>query len=367
MLPRIVMLVDLDYFFAQCEELRNPTLKNKPVVIGMYSGRTEESGAVSTANYLAREYGVKSGIPLFLAKRRLEGVESVFLPVDYQYYEKISTAVMKILRSYADSFEQVGIDEAYMDVTQKTHGDYDKAMDLVKQIKAEVRYRQGISFSVGIGPNKLIAKIASDVQKPDGLTVVMPGQVAAFLTPLPVDRLLGVGRKISKKMEALGIKMIGDLAKFDAQRLIEVFGRSLGVYFHNAAFGVDEELVQESGEAESISRIATLKENTRDITLILDKTNELVSAIHAELEEKRLGVKQVGIVAILTDLTIRSRSRTLDQPSRDLETLNRVVRDLFEKFLNESDLYVRRVGVKVSGFAREERSQKQLTSYFTSG
>lgn len=113
------MLVDLDYFFAQCEELRNPALKDKPVVIGLYSGRTEDSGAVSTANYLARKYGVKSGIPLFLAKKRLEGTKAVFLPVDHEFYQQISDKIMHALRGYGDSFEQVGIDEAYLDVTQR--------------------------------------------------------------------------------------------------------------------------------------------------------------------------------------------------------------------------------------------------------
>jgi DNA polymerase IV (DinB-like DNA polymerase) len=123
---RIVMLADLDYFFAQCEELRNPALKDKPVVIGVYSGRTEDSGAVSTANYVAREYGVKSGIPLYLAKRRLQNVEAVFLPVDYEHYEQISGKIMQILKGYADAFEQVSIDEAYLDVTQKAHESFER-------------------------------------------------------------------------------------------------------------------------------------------------------------------------------------------------------------------------------------------------
>src|SRR4030042_6221969 len=132
------MLVDLDYFFAQCEELRNPALRDKAIVVGMYSGRTEESGAVSTANYVAREYGVKSGMPLFLAKRKLEGVEAVFLPVDYKYYEEISEKIMKILRSYADIFEQVGVDEAFLDVSHKVEGKFKKTKDLVKTLKTEV-------------------------------------------------------------------------------------------------------------------------------------------------------------------------------------------------------------------------------------
>jgi DNA polymerase IV (DinB-like DNA polymerase) len=357
------MLVDLDYFFAQCEELRNPSLKSKPVVVGVYSGRTVDSGAVSTANYLARSYGVKSGMPLFLAKRKLEGVDAVFLPVDYGYYEQVSDRLMTIFRGYADVFEQVGIDEACLDVTGKAHGSFDEAKALAERMKTDVRQQVGVTFSVGVGPNKIVAKIAADEHKPDGLTVVCVEEVKGFLQALPIDRLIGVGLKTSKTMDALGIKTIGDLAGFSVQRLVEVFGKTLGVYFHDAANGVDDEPVKEAGEAESVSRIATLKENSRDLEFILGKAYELIGDIHAELAQKRLSFRQVGIVAILSDLTVLNRSKTLEQPTTDSQLLRKIVRELFEKFLADSDLEVRRVGVKVSGFMKEERSQKQLTSY----
>src|SRR4030066_746748 len=143
MQARVIMLADFDYFFAQCEELRNPTIKDKPIVVGVYSGRTEESGAVSTSNYLARKYGVKSGMPLFLAKRKLEGVEAVFLPVDHEYYEKVSDDLMQIFRGYADVFEQVGIDEAYLDVTEKVHESFDEAKALAERMKLDVKEQVG--------------------------------------------------------------------------------------------------------------------------------------------------------------------------------------------------------------------------------
>ncbi len=363
---RVVLLVDLDYFFAQCEELRNPALKGKPVVVGMYSGRTEDSGAVSTANYIARKYGVKSGVPLFLAKKRLEGVEAVFLPVDAEFYEQISDRIMQALRGYADVFEQVSIDEAYLDVTQRVQGSFEAAEALARRMKVEVKEQQGLVFSVGVGPNKLVAKIACDSQKPDGITVVKPEEVAVFLALLPVDRLVGVGRKTTAKMETLGVKTIGDLARFDVQRLVEVFGKTLGVYFHNAANGVDEEPVQEAGETESISRIATLKENTRDLAVILEKTSQLTEDIGKELAQRNLSFKQVGIIAIMADLSVHSRSQTLERPEKNVEVLEKAVRELFEKFLGESELEIRRVGVKISRFSKEETKQKQLSSFFQS-
>jgi DNA polymerase IV (DinB-like DNA polymerase) len=364
MQARVIMLVDLDYFFAQCEELRNPALKDKPVVVGVYSGRTEDSGAVSTANYVARKFGVKSGIPLYLAKKRLEGTEAVFLPVDDEFYQQISDKIMQALRGYADAFEQVGIDEAYLDVTQKVHGSFEAAGDFAQKMKDNVKNQLSITFSVGVGPNKLVAKIASDSQKPDGITIVKPEEVERFLSPLPVDRLIGVGRKIAAKMGELGIKTIGDLARYDVQRLVEIFGKNVGVYFHNAANGVDNEPVQEAGEAESVSRISTLKENTRDLALILEKTGQLIEDIHKEVVQRDISFKQIGIIAIMTDLSVRSRSQTLEVATNDIEVLRRTVRELFEKFLGEPELEIRRVGVKISHFAKEEAEQKQLTSFF---
>jgi DNA polymerase IV (DinB-like DNA polymerase) len=363
---RVVMLVDFDYFFAQCEELRNPTLKDKPVVVGVYSGRTEDSGAVSTANYVARKFGVKSGIPLYLAKKRLEGTEAVFLPVDGEFYEQISNKIMSALRGYGDSFEQTSIDEAYLDVTSKVHGSFEAARDLAEKMKHDVKAAVGIAFSVGVGPNKLVAKVAADSQKPDGLTVVKPEEVKGFLSPLPVDHLLGVGRKTSVKLGELGVNTIGELASYDVQRLVAVFGKKLGVYFHDAANGVDNEPVEETGEAESISRISTLKENTHDIVVVLEKTDQLIEDIHRDLVQRDVSFKQVSIIVILTDLSVRSRSKTLETSTRDEEAIRQAVRELFEKFLSESELEIRRVGVKISQFSKEEREQKKLTSFFGS-
>ncbi len=363
----VVILADFDYFFAQCEELRNPPIKDKPIVVGVYSGRTEESGAVSTSNYIARKYGVKSGMPLFLAKRKLEGTEAVFFKVDHEYYGQISDRIMQIFRGYASNFEQVSVDEAYLDVTEQVQNSFEKARDYAQKIKADVKNQVGISFSVGIGPNKLVAKIACDSQKPDGLTIVKPHEAKVFLESLDVDRLLGVGKKTSIKMTELGIKTVGDLAKFDCQRLIEVFGRVMGIYFHNAANAVDNEPVQEQGEAESISRIGTLKQDTRDLEFILQKAEELTEDVYSEVAKKNLSFKQVAIYVIRADLGSKSRSITLDQPSKDKETIRRNVRVLFEKFLSESTLEIRRVGVKVSGFSREEPKQKQLSTFFQIG
>ncbi|XHH08878.1 MAG: DNA polymerase IV [Candidatus Bathyarchaeia archaeon] len=361
---RVVMLADFDYFFAQCEELRNPSIKEKPVVVGVYSGRTEESGAVSTSNYVARRYGVKSGLPLFMAKRKLEGTDTVFFHVDHEYYEQISDKIMQIFRGYAGSLEQVSIDEAYLDVTEQVGGSFEKAREYAQKIKQEVKTEVGISLTIGVGPNKLVAKIACDNQKPDGLTVVLPEDAAAFLAPLPVDRLLGVGKKTGVRLEQMGIKTIGELAAFDVQRLIEVFGKILGIYFHNAANAVDNSPVAQQGEAESISKIGTLKQDTRDLGYILQRTDELTETVYKEVTEKGYSFKTVSIYVVNVDLSSKSRSVTLEQPSKGKEVIKRNVRMLLEKYLAESPLNIRRVGVRVSGFSKEQPQQKQLSAFF---
>jgi len=360
---RIVMLVDLDYFFAQCEELRNPSLKDKPVVVCVYSGRSQESGAVSTANYVARKYGVRSGMPIYLAKKKLENVDAAFLPVDDQYYGEISEKVMTTLRSYADEFEQAGIDEAYLDVTNRAQGSFLNAEKFAKEMKSELRNKLKLTCSIGVAPNKLVAKIAADQKKPDGLTVVTPNQLKEFLAPLPVDRLIGVGTKTVEKMRSLGVSRIDDLARYDVQKLIDVLGRTSGTYFHNAALGIDNEPVREKGEAESISRIATLKQDTTDLTTIIEKADQLCNEIHGRISDEKLTFKTVGIIAITTDMNLHTRSKTLDNPSSSLELMKKTAAELFKKLQEETELEARRIGVKVSNLMHIEENQKQITSF----
>lgn len=360
---RIIMLFDLDYFYAQVEEVRNPAIRGKPVLVCVYSGRTEESGVVSTANYIARSYGVRSGMPISLAKSKLKGVEAVFLPVDHEHYKSVSDRIMAILRGHADTLEQVGIDEAFMDVSGRTGGSYSSARELALAVKMEVREREGLTASVGIGPNKMVAKVAADANKPDGITIVTPEEVLSFLSPLPVERLSGVGKKTARRLETMGVKTIGELAALGLQRLRGEFGDSLGTLLHNASRGMDEEIVQERGEADSISRIATLKEDTRDPVAITAVTDALCSEVHQRLRQRQLSFRTVGVVAIMRDLSIQTRSKTLSEPSSDLELLRRITKELVEKLLMESNRYVRRAGVKVSGLAAERRPQRSLTSF----
>jgi DNA polymerase IV (DinB-like DNA polymerase) len=302
-------------------------------------------------------------MPIFLAKKKLENTDAVFLPVDFGFYEGISASVMQTLRSFADRFEQTGIDEAYLDVTQRTNGSFEEGKALTSSIKEELKTQQQLTCSVGVGPNKLVAKIAADSNKPDGLTIIKPEQVQPFLSPLPVDRLIGVGTKTTDRMHALGIHTVFDLSNYDIQKLIAAFGRTQATYFHNASLGIDNEPVEEKDEAESISRISTLKQDSRDVNFILEKADQLCNEIHSIVTSERLTFRTVGILLIAEDMSMHTRSKTLENSTDRLEPMKKTVKELLEKFLNETGLEARRVGVKVSGLVREHSDQKRLTSF----
>ncbi|MDR2204342.1 MAG: DNA polymerase IV, partial [Nitrososphaerota archaeon] len=256
------------------------------------------------------------------------------------------------------------IDEAYLDVTVQVEGSFDKACVYAQKIKRDVKEQVGISLSIGVGPNKLVAKVACDRQKPDGLIVVRFDEAVAFLAPLSVECLLGVGKKTAARMEQMGIKTVADLAQFNLQRLLGVFGKTLGFYFHNAANAVDNTSVVEQGEAESISKIGTLKQDTCDLESILIKVDELVETVYREVTEKGYSFRTISVYIVNVDLLSKSRSITLEQPAKGKEVIKRNIHMLLEKYLAESSLEVRRVGVKVSGFSKEQPEQKQLSSFF---
>ncbi|MBT6398023.1 MAG: DNA polymerase IV, partial [Nitrosopumilus sp.] len=209
MLGRVIFHIDFDYFYAQCEEVRTPELKTKPVCVCVFSDRGGDSGAIATANYTARKYGVKSGIPISFAKKRLEQREdSVFLPVDFEYYSKITEKAMEIMKENADIFEYVGRDEAYLDVTKRVEEDFKKANHLAQQIKNTIREKLKLSCSIGVSPNKLISKIASDYQKPDGLTIVEPDKIEKFLEQLNIRVIPGIGKKTEQRFKEMNLETI---------------------------------------------------------------------------------------------------------------------------------------------------------------
>lgn len=347
------MHADLDYFYAQCEETANPSIRGKPVVVCVYSGRTQESGVVSTSNYEARKYGVRAGIPIAHAKKMLDSVEATFLPMNRPLYEQVSDRIMEILKTHADSYEKVGIDEAYLDLTLRTNGNFTQAEEVAREIKQQILQQEHITCTAGIAPNKLLAKIASDHKKPDGLTVVKPEEVKRFLARLSVIRIPGVGKKVEEKLTQLRVSTIDELSALNPTVLLETFGKSLGNYLYRAARGEDDDPVREKEQPTQFSRIGTLKRNTHELQEILPLLNDLADSATKKLTGKSMTCKSVGVIAILGDLSIHSRSRTLESPTYDGNVIKQSSKDLMEQFLmSMPTATVRRVGVKLSRLSK---------------
>jgi DNA polymerase IV (DinB-like DNA polymerase) len=360
---RIIMAVDMDYFYAQCEEVRNPALKAKPVVVCMFSGRTEDSGAVATSNYVARGYGVKSGIPIFRAKEILKGVDAAFLPADFPYYESASARIMGILKGHADRLAQESVDEAYLDISKRADGDYIKAEELAKAVKSEILRREGFTCSVGIGPNKLTAKMASDKCKPNGLLVVKEGEFLSNFGSLPVDRLYGVGKKTATKLEEMGARTIEELSRLPSHQLQAQFGKRLGLYFYLASKGEDDEPLTD-WEREQVGRMMTLKEDTRDMKTIEEALKKMAEEISAELDSSKFSYKAVGIVVVDTLLKQRSRSRSLKAEERGADPIAKIGAELVEELLeDEPDMLIRRLSVRVASL-RSSAGQMDLSSFY---
>jgi DNA polymerase IV (DinB-like DNA polymerase) len=364
LVQRIVLHIDFDYFYAQCEEIRKPELKTKPVAVCVFSDRGGDSGAIATANYAARKYGVKSGMPIRFAKKRLEQVpNAVFLPTDFDYYADISSHAMGIIENKADIFEYVGKDEAYLDVSHKTEGSFEKASHLAQQLKNAVREKVKLTCSVGVSPNKLVSKIASDFKKPDGLTVVPLEQVELFLEPLKIRAIPGIGKKTEEKFSEMKLQTIGDLKKLDIFALNQLFGRKTGGYIFNAARGIDDELVSPRAPNIQYSKIVTLKKDSKDFDFLLENLISLCSEVHDIIKEKNLMFRSVGIQFVQTDLSNKTKSKMLKNPTSSLGELKKTAKQLLYEALEDQILDIRRLGVKVSELS-EIRGQSSIESYF---
>jgi DNA polymerase IV (archaeal DinB-like DNA polymerase) len=364
MTNRVVFHIDFDYFYAQCEEIRKPDLKIRPVAVCVYSDRGGDSGAIATSNYLARKYGVKSGMPIKFAKKKLEDVpEAVFLPTDFDYYAEVSENAMNIIKNYADVFEYVGRDEAYLDVTKRTESDFKKAAHLAQQLKNSLRSSLKLSSTIGVSLNKLVSKIASDYRKPDGLTIVAPKDVESFLDPLPIRAIPGIGKKSEERFSEMGLGTISQLRSVDVFTLNELFGRKVGTYIYNASRGIDEEPISSKHEPIQYSRIITLKQDSKDFDFLVKDLEKLCNDLHETIIKDNIFFKSVGIQFIQSDLTSRTKTKTLRNSTSSIDELKKSAVQLLKESLEDQRHSIRRLGVKVSDLSQVS-GQVDITSFF---
>lgn len=361
---RIVFHIDFDYFFAQCEEIRNQSLKTRPVAVCIFSDRGGDSGAIATANYIARKYGVRSGMPIKFAKARLATIaDAAFLPADFPYYSDISERAMEIIRNHADIFEYVGKDEAYLDVSLRTDGDFQKAAHHAQQLKNKIRDEVKLTCSVGVSPNKIVSKIASGFRKPDGLTVVEPANIESFLNPLKIGDIPGIGKVTEEKFAEIGIKTIKELREINIFTLNKMFGRKISAYIYNAARGIDDEPVAQRQPTIQYSKITTLKEDSRDFNFLAANLDEICTELHNVVLKNGKMFKSVGIQFVQSDLSNKTKSRMLRNPTSSIDELKKTAIQLLQEALTDQSIDVRRLGVKVSELSDFE-GQSSITNFF---
>jgi DNA polymerase IV (archaeal DinB-like DNA polymerase) len=344
--------LDMDHFYTALEEREHPEIKGNPVIVGSDPKEGKGRGVVSTSNYEARKSGVRSGMPISQAWRLCP--RAVYLPPNFPLYIKVSGEIMEIARKYAGKFEQWGIDEAFLDVSGKV-GDWAGAELLARQIKQEIKEKEGITASIGVGPSKLVAKVASDYQKPDGLTIVKEDEVEKFLDPLPVRKLLWVGRKTEARLKELGVNTIGDLARYDPSALSSMFG-VMGLQMHLMAKGIDRSEVEERVVVKSVSHETTFEEDTADSTTIFQALDALCEDVLKETVSQNLLFKTVTVKIRYQGFETHTRSKTLPFLTNRLRDLQKIANELL--FINlHKDRKVRLIGVRVSSLVSGEKQR----------
>ena len=340
---RIILHIDMDAFFASVEQKRHPELTGKPIVVGG-SGDPTKRGVVSTASYEARKFGIHSAMPLRTAYKLCP--DAVFLPVDYEEYQRASEKVKNILREFTTVIEDMGIDEAFLDISQ-----IDKPLEeIAENIKKRIKEETGLTCSIGIAPNKLLAKIASDMQKPNGLTIIKEDEIESRIWQLSVRKLWGVGPKTEAYLKNMGIKTIGELASFSRDKLVEEFGESHGDYLYNAARGIDESPLVTHWEPKSHSREITFEKDTGNWQVIAKTLAGLTRDVTDEMKESGYKGKTVTVKVRFSDFETHTRAKTISKPTDSEEEIRKAAFDCLKRF--ELKKNVRLIGVRVGGLEK---------------
>ncbi len=340
---RTIFHIDLDAFFVTVEQVLNPELKGKPVIVG---GRPDRRGVVSSASYEARKFGVHAAMPLSQAKRLCP--QAIFLTGNYRRYIEFSQRFMDILAGYTPDLEPGGLDEAYLDVTGCQN--FGSWRNLAVKIKEQVKKETGLVASIGIAPCKVVAKVASDLSKPDGLIEVLPGEEKAFLAPLPVQKLPGVGEKTEKVLGMMGIKTIGNLADMPEGLFKNRFGENI-LWLRRHASGLDNSTVEPWGEARSVSRETTFDVDTLDEGLLKATLRYFAEKLGAELREMGKKARTVGLKLRYSDFETVNRSHTLKAATNLDDVIYEEGVRLLEAALARNRRPVRLIGLEVSNFS----------------
>ncbi|MDY6989977.1 MAG: DNA polymerase IV [Thermodesulfobacteriota bacterium] len=351
---KAILHLDIDAFYPAVEVLDNPELKGKAVIVGGPKAR----GVVSSASYEARTFGVHSAQPMATAMRLCP--KGVFLPVRMARYKEVSDQVFKVFHHFTPLVEPVSIDEAFLDVTGSTRL-FGEPEDIAATIKKMVQEEIGLTISAGLAPSKFVAKIASDLEKPDGLTVVLPEQVQAFLDPLPIDKMWGVGKQTQKRLHDLGVRTIGDLGRFSAEVLEKKFGKQ-GTKMHQLALGIDERDVVPGSEIKSIGHEETFSQDILKREPARKEILYLAQKVARRMRRKGVSGKTITLKVKYKDFVQVTRSVTVPALTCDGHTIFTTACGLMEK-TDVGKKPVRLLGVSVSHLSHGSASTEQLSLF----
>ena len=369
---RIILHVDCDCFYAACERTRHAELEDEPVIIGMGYEADTPHGAVATASYEAREYGVESAMAIGDALEHLPRMEDAdaddpsapdptdagyYRPVDMEFYEDIGGEVHDILAERCDTFEPVSIDEAYLDVTSNTT--WADIEGFAREIKETIQTDVGVPVSIGVAPTKSAAKVASDHDKPDGLVVVEPGDVRSFFAPLDVEEVHGIGPVTASTLREMGIETAGDLAVADPDDLTAEFG-DRGREVHQRARGHDPREVTPPDDPKSISNESSFGDAVTNLDEKREKVRELAGKVTDRADSKEALYQTVGIKVVTPPFDVNTRARTFSGPVSDPELVESTALDLLTEF---TEAKIRKVGVRVSNLSFEGTQQPGLDQW----
>jgi DNA polymerase IV (DinB-like DNA polymerase) len=352
-----ILFVDLDYFYAQVEEVINPSLRGKPVAVCVFSGRNEDSGAVATSNYEARKLGIKAGIPIAMAKRLSNDV--ILLPMRKDLYKGISDKIMGYLSTLGTT-EVASIDEAYVDLGEIT---LEEAFKLAKEVKERIFKDHGLKVSIGVASNKVFAKVACEMGKPDGLVVLDDEKEEKLRSEIEVSEIPGIGPVLREKLNELGVNKLGDMKNLDEYKLRKVIGEAKAQYLISLANGTYDEPVKVR-QRKHQGRYVTLKRNTRD-------PNEIKPYLFRAVDEafaKASGAlpMEIHVVAIMEDIDIVSRSRTFKHPISKDEAYNTCYKLLLD-ILREDKRQVRRIGATLGKLKKVDGSLDKFFDFKLDG
>jgi len=374
---RVVCHVDMDCFYAACERLREPALRDEPLVVGMGYESAETHGAVATASYEAREFGVESAMAvseaLELLPRKVDAASDpdadvdeagFYRPVDLEYYRDVAADVKAVLHDRADTVREVSIDEAYLDVTDRVDWtDPEPVEEYAAAIRTEIEEAVGVVASVGVAPTMSAAKIASDHDKPDGLVVVEPGEVRDFLAPLDVAEIHNVGPVTARELRSMGIETAADLAAADPDRLRERFGER-GVQIRRFARGEDDRAVEPVGEPKSLSRESAFTEATEDSEAKRERVRALAADVAERAEREDALYQTIGIKVVTPPFDVNTRAESLPGPVQNADLVAETAVSLLTEFADDR---VRKVGVRVSNLSFTESDQASLGGFDDEG